>query len=229
LFTRHVLFSTLAVVACAVPASATISYYSDPGAFAADNVSAQSISFDASLGQTFASFSLDGFTFTTTSTFNSNLTVLPNPGGSWPTSPSTDVLAQAGSFANGSIVITLPANVFAFALDTSYTLAMDDINIVVTAGGSFPSTGLNTTSTAPFFLGVRSDQAITSITLSKPSTSPNFGEAIQLGAFMFDTVSGSDAGSTGGGDPGTAPEPATFLLIGTGLAAVPLVRRLRRS
>jgi hypothetical protein len=217
------LVTALAVVACAVPASATIAYYADVATFDADNVSAQTLSFDGlGVGAVFLTTTLDGFTFSSINTVNNNLTVLGNPGGSWPNSAgAADLLAQyaPSGFSNGTIVIAVPANVFSFAFVTSYEGAIsDDLNIVVTAGSAFPTTALNVTN-APRFIGARSDQAITSITLSKPSGSPNFGEGVQLGAFLFDMVSGSDTGG------GSTPEPGTLILIGIGLIGFVFLRR----
>ncbi len=234
LLTRRVLFAALAVVACAVPASATINYYADLPAFMADNVSAQNESFDGiTLNSIFPTLSQDGFTFSSTSTRNTNLTVLANPGGSWPTSPTTDVLAQvsSGGFSNGSIVIALPANVFGIAFYTSYVGTQDTLQFTLNAGDSFPSatSGFGPPSTTPFFFGARSDQAITAITIS--SVANSFGYAIQLGGLQFDTVGGTDTGGGGGGggggDPSETPESSSLLLMGAGLMALPLLLRRR--
>jgi hypothetical protein len=223
LFTRQIVIAALAVVASAVPASASISYVTTLSAFSAVNASALPESFDPlTLNSNYLTVTtVDGFVFSSTSTYSGgNLTALANPGGSWP--PSPDVLAQAGTNANGFFVITLPANVFGFGMYASFTLANpDDVQVTVNSGGAFNFVGLNAHPTAPVFLGFRSDQAITSITLSKPGTSPTFGGNIQVNGILFDTVSGSDTGGGGGG----TPEPGPFFLIGTGLALLPLLHQ----
>jgi hypothetical protein len=219
--------AALAVVACAVPASATINYYADLPTFMAADVSAQQVSFDGlGVGSVFLNTTLSGITFSSTSTGSSNnLTVLGNPGSPWPASPA-DVLAQNGFTANGSIVIQLPANVFGVALYAGYQFVTDDLNISITAGGNFSSVALNTSSSAPVFLGFRSDQAITSIVLTNPAAGAGFGRNIILGGFQFDTVSGTDSGGGGGGGGGgETPEPGSLLLMGAGLIALPLLRR----
>src|SRR5207253_7911436 len=114
------------------------------------------------VGSTFLTATLSGFDFSSTSTFSSgNLTVLANPGGTWPASPA-DLLAQkdSGGNSNGSIVINVPANIFAIALFTSYAIVQDDMNFAITAGGVFNRTGLNIAAANPYFLGFRSDTAI---------------------------------------------------------------------
>lgn len=228
MFTRHIWITALAVVACAVPASATISYYTSLSTFEADNVSAQTISFDGlGLNSLFLSANLSDFTFSSTSSLGANLTVLGNPGGSWPASPA-DVLAQTGQFANGSIVIQLPSNVYGIALFASYTLGGDDVDVNLTAGSAFPTVLLNATPASPVFFGARSDQPISSLVITHASPG-NFGQPIDIGSFLFDTVAGSDSGGGGGGggggDMGDAPEPASLFLIGAGLIAITMHRR----
>lgn len=235
MFTRRILIAAMAVVACAVPASASISYYADAPTFAAANVSAQPLGFDGlGLGGSFLSTMLNGFTFTGAGTYGGgNLTVLSNPGGSW---PSGDVLARTNdgsgfALSNGSITISLPANVFAFALYTSYTGTRDDINFMISAGADSFSTstvGLSPLPGTPHFLAYRTTQAITSVVIDSAPFAGSFplGYSLQMGGFSFDTVSGDDSGGGGtGGNPGDAPESSSLFLMGAGLAALPLLRR----
>jgi hypothetical protein len=218
--------AALAVVACAVPASASINYYADLPSFMAADVSAQQVSFDGlGVGSVFLNTTLSGITFSSTSIGSSpDLTVLANPGSPWPASPA-DVLAQNGFTANGSIVIQLPANVFGVALYAGYQFITEDLHIDITAGGDFSSVALNTSSSAPVFLGFRSDQAITSIALTYLGAPAAF-KNIMLGGFQFDTVSGTDSGGGGGGGGGgETPESSSLFLMGAGLIALPLLRR----
>jgi hypothetical protein len=228
LFTQRILVAALAVVACAVPASASITYYADLPTFTAANVSAQSVSFDTlGLGGAFSSTSLSGLTFTGAGTYGGgNLTVLSNPGGSW---PGGDVLARTtdgSGRSDGSITLTLPANVYAVFLDFSYTMVNDDINFAGTAGmDSFSGStfGHSPGPTTPHLLGFRTTAPITSLVISYPfSYGFPYGYSLQVGGVQFDTVSGSDMGGTGGG---TTPESGSLFLMGAGLIALPLLRR----
>ena len=223
MFTRHVLFSTLAVVACAVPASATISYYSDPNAFntAATGLTAQQVSFDADLGSSGVSLTLDGLTFTGFDGVPNpaNITVVGNVGSGW---PSGDTLERSGT--GGGITITFSTGVRAFFLTFSSASGFNNTAqlAVVTSADNSSSQTSGVFQNGPNFEGVVTDNDITSATINFPFTN---SAQLELGGFSFFTPTTSGGGPGDGGDPGSAPEPATFLLIGTGLAAVPLLRR----
>jgi hypothetical protein len=228
LFTRHVLFSTLAVIACAVPASATISYYSDSGTFstAATGLTAQPVSFDSNLGFSGVSLALDGLTFTGFDGVPNpaNVTVVGNVGSGW---PSGDTLERSGT--GGGITITFGTGVRAFFLTFSSTSGFNNTAqlAVVTSADNSSSQVSGVFQNGPNFEGVATDHDITSATISFPFTN---SAQLELGGLSFFTpTTGGGGPGDGGGDPGSAPEPATFFLIGTGLAAVPLLRRLRRS
>jgi hypothetical protein len=223
LFTRHVLFSTLAVIACAVPASATISYYSDPGAYntATSDLTPQSVDFSSLVGTFFNSTTLDSLVFTGAGPDHNaggELTTQSSPGGSWPAGTVLTHSLGTGLFnAGGSISVTFPTSVVAFAFYGGYVASPDTLDILITtATDTLHQTPFITSTTMPYFLGIRADQPITGFTITASS---NISEQLGLGGFSFDTP------GTGGGDPGSAPEPATFFLIGTGLTAVPLLRR----
>jgi hypothetical protein len=230
LFTRHFLFSTLAVIACAIPASATISYSADAVTFAAatNDLTSQSVDFSSLDGTFFDNTILNGILFTglgPNHNIGGELTAESSPGG-WGTD---EVLAHSvnGINAGGSITVTFPSDVVAFAFYAGYVASPDSLDVVVTtASDTFHATPFITNTTAPYFLGIRADQPITGVTIS---ASNNFFEQLGIGGFSFDTPgTGGDGGDTG--DGGAAPEPATFFLIGTGLAAVPFLRRrLARS
>jgi hypothetical protein len=228
LFTRRFLFSTLAVIACAVPASATISYYTDPTAYntATTDLTSQNVDFSSLIGTFFDSTTLDTILFTGLGSYHNaggELTAQSSPGGTWPAGAVLTHSVGTGLFnAGGSITVTFPSAVEAFAFYGGYVASPDSLDIVVaTAADSLHLTPFITSTTAPYFLGIRTDLPITGLTISAQST---IGEQLGLGGFSFDTAGTGGTGG-GGGDGGTTPEPASFLLIGTGLASVAFLRR----
>ncbi len=237
MFTRHVLFSILAVVACAVPASATISYYTDATAasFNTDTtgLTAQTVSFDPA-GQGFDSVLLNGVTFTGVDAgfpgTGGDLTTLTNPGLPW---PDGALLARAqGSFgfSGGSITIALPSTAEAFSFYFSYahgSIGSGDPVTISVAGQNSDGPLTVATLNTPYFVGALSTTTpFGLITISAGDLS----DQLEIGGFSFFTPTTSGGGpGDGGGDPGSAPEPATFFLIGTGLTAAPLLRRCFRA
>lgn len=243
MFTRHFLFSTLAVVACAVPASATISYYTDPNAFntATTGTTSDSVSFDSfTVGEFFnnSTPAIDGVTFTGAQPVNfsgfanpnGSLVVAGTPAG-WPSGNVLERTPLGSPFQSdfgGSITIDLPSAATAFSFLTSFASGnfggTNPITVTVNlvGGGSLSTTVVVNTVGAPSYLGAVTDTGtISSVILS----APDLAGQMELGQFLFDTPTTSGGGPGDGGDPGSAPEPATFFLIGTGLIAVPLLRR----
>jgi hypothetical protein len=221
LLTRRILVPVLAVVACAVPASATISYYVDLPTFTAattDLSAPQTVDFTSLSGTFFDSTTVNTIQFTGAGPDHNaggELTVQSSPGGSWPAGMVLAHSAGTGLFnSGGTITITFPSTVVAFAFYTSYLNTQDSLDIVVTDGT--PGDTLHQTpfpaQTSPYFLGIRADQPITGVTLTASSM---INEQIAIGGFIFDTA----------GSGSSTPETGTFLLMGTGLALLPLVRR----
>jgi hypothetical protein len=223
LLTRRILISALAVAACAVPASATISYYSDPTLFsnAVSGATAQSIDF-GSAGQFFSnSDTIDGVTFTGIDAGfpgpSGDLTVLAQPNGSWPT--GTVLARSTGSFSysGGSITISLPSAVEGISFYISYARGSiggsNPLGIAV-AGDSPTSSLIVSSLNTPYFVGlVASGGSLGVVTL----TAGDYTNQIELGGFSFDTGSSGSDSST--------PELGSFFLIGTGLILFPVFRR----
>ena len=113
--------------------------------------------------------------------------------------------------------ITLPANTYAFGLNL-FDPGGFLINLDINGGPMSLDVGTLAGSTA--FLGLVSDTAISSITITS-----GFGLNGAIGLSDFETGIGSGGGGGGGGD---TPELSTFLLMGTGLIGLGLVRKRTR-
>jgi hypothetical protein len=215
-------FSTLVLAAAAVPAHASISYYSTLSAFdaATSGMTQQAVSFDSALGTGFFnSITLNTITFTGSGPYSNvsgELTVLNNPGVNWPTGT---VLAHStsGAFSGGQISVTFPAAVTAFAFYTGYVNAFNNLDVTVNTATSFNDQNpyLCCTIGQANFFGFVTTEAITNLLITAPA---NYGEQIQLGGFVFDTSPGS-----------STPELSTVFLAGTGLAALGLWKRKRKA
>jgi hypothetical protein len=115
------------------------------------------------------------------------------------------VLNQLGS--NGTITVTLPANVRAFGVDLS---SVGPFGLTVAFNASSAFSHLATTGTgASGFFGVRTDAPITSLVFS-------------TGVFSRGSLDNFEIGAQA-----ETPEVATLLAIGTGLIAMRWMRRRR--
>ena len=215
MLTRRILMSALAVVACAVPASATISYYTDPTSFgtAATGLTPQSVSFDPDLGMSGLSLIVSGITF---AGFDgvpnpANVIVSGNLGSPW---PPGSILERSGT--GGGITITFVANVRAFSFSFSSTSGFGNIATlaVVTSADNSSSTIPGVFANVPNFEGVVADHDIGSATINFPFTN---SAQLEFGGFSFDTPA-SDTGSS-------TPELGSLFLIGTGLGVLGIFRR----
>ena len=190
------------------PGFATLVTYTAASSFASANTDQtfQNLTFPTLTGSSTSYTDLStGILFTSTS----GLSVVVNPN-AWADPASGNVL-QTNS-PGGTINITLPttARSFGFYLGGVSTFLDVQITVADSSGGSY-SQGL----TQPFplsvprFWGVRSDSAITALTLV--ANVPN--EYLALGPGQL----GSPAAET--------PEAATMLMIGTGLIILRFLRR----
>ncbi len=129
-----------------------------------------------------------------------------------------DALLQTMNRPNSSsplpyINIVLPANVTALGMDlwTSSSPAMS--YSITVAGNTYtvPTVGGNTVA----FWGLTSDTPITSIQLTVPSSTPTSGTNAFLDNFSFGAADEMSA----------APEAGTYLLIGSGLIGLVILRK----
>jgi hypothetical protein len=128
-----------------------------------------------------------------------------------------DALLQTMNRPNSSsplpyINIVLPANVTALGMDlwTSSSPAMT--YSITVAGNTYtvPTVGGNTVA----FWGLTSDTPITSLQLTVPASTPTSGTNAFLDNFSF-----------GASDLSAAPEAGTYLLIGSGLIGLVILRK----
>ena len=190
------------------PGLATLVTYTTASSFASANTDQtfQSLTFPTLTGSSTSYTDLStGILFTSTS----GLSVVDNPN-AWAAPASGNVLRT--NSPGGTIVITLPttARSFSIYLGGVFTFLDAQISVANGGGGSYSqglsqSLGLST----PAFWGVRSDSAITSLTLVA-----NVGnEYLEIGPGQL------------GAPAAEAPEAATMLLIGTGLIILRFLRR----
>jgi hypothetical protein len=169
------------------------------------------VSFDGVMLGGYDSVLVSGVTFTTAE--SNALSVINNPGGSW---PAGQVLTR--SINAGEIDIALPASTRAFG--ASFGLlggATISVTIRYDSGSTFTHQ-LNIAGTgSPVFLGFVSDAQITNL---------RFINDFNFSALALNNVMIADAFT--GGDPEATPEPGTLLLIGGGLVSLRLLGRRRR-
>lgn len=115
------------------------------------------------------------------------------------------------------INIVLPANVTSLGLNL-YTTSPQALNYTITVAGNQYTVPTFTQPTLAFW-GITSDTAVSSLQLSLSGTDPQGGSQALLDNFSF----GASAG--GGGELSAAPEAGTYLLIGTGLIALVILRK----
>ena len=147
----------------------------------------------------------------------SDVQVIDTSAVSWYNDGSGDALIQAMSPSTSSsplpyINIVLPANVTALGMDlwTASSPAMS--YSIVVAGNQYtvPTLGGNTEA----FWGITSDTPISSLQLTVPAATPTSGTQGLLDNFSF-----------GASDLTAAPEAGTYLLIGSGLIGLVILRK----
>lgn len=128
-------------------------------------------------------------------------------GGLTPLALSGSTLVE-GTNNGAGILITLPSNTYAVAVSVGGSGSF--IKGMTVGGGDFELS-------SPGIYGIISSTAISSIFIG--NTTGLFGTTV-FNSFMIGT---NDGGSVGG----EAPEPSSWALLATGLAALPLWRRRR--
>jgi hypothetical protein len=196
----------IAVLAMVIPLRATTSYASSALMQAGNpGLTFTSVSFDAD--QNSYSPTLDmggGLTFTGAAGLGT-LTKTINPGGSW---PSGQILK--GATTGGAIDITLPAGALAFGASFGGVgSSVASITLSGNSGGSF-SYSLSPSSGVPFYIGVSSTSAFSSIRIAT-----DFGfEQLALNNFSYGTAAAAETSEAG-----------TMALLGLGLVTLSVVRR----
>jgi len=110
------------------------------------------------------------------------------------------------------INIVLPANVTAIGLDL-WTASSPAMSYSITVAGNQYTVPTLSGNTEAFF-GITSDTAISSMQLTVPAATPSSGTEALLDNFSF-----------GAEDMSAAPEASTYLLIGTGLIGLVILRK----
>jgi hypothetical protein len=108
--------------------------------------------------------------------------------------------------------IVLPANVTALSMDLWTTNSAAMSYSITVAGNTYtvPTVGGNTVA----FWGITSDTPITSLQLDVPAATPSSGTQALLDNFSF-----------GAAELSAAPEAGTYLLIGSGLIGLVILRK----
>jgi hypothetical protein len=231
-FSILVLGSALAVASAY---ATTITTYNDPTAW--QNATAagyQTVTFEgltnpggattynSATGLTASGVEFIGYT----SSGVSDGTVIDTSAFPWFNDGSGDAFLQGTDRPNAAsplpyINIVLPANVTSLGMDL-FTTSPQALNYTVTVAGNTYTVPTFSQPTEAFF-GITSDTAISSLQLTLAGTTFNSGSQALLDNFSF-------GGASGGSDVTSAPEAGTYLLIGTGLIGLVLLRkRLNRS
>ena len=221
----------------AVPASATISYYSDSASFLAaiTGMTETDVSFDSSSG-TRDTFTLSGVTFTGIDAgfpgSGGELMIVANPG-TFPAVATGNPFVYAGDvlrrtqglsgYSAGSITISVPADVRAFSFAAGYANGSVgsgfEISLhVTTAGDSNSQTITLSTLNKPYFAGFSTDSQITGITIT--ASNAELHDQLEISGFSYDTAPGTGAQDT-------TPEPASSAMTGLGLVLLVAAGRRR--
>jgi hypothetical protein len=227
---RRIVFSNLLGLAAFIlvvnPAlSATIATYTDPVAWQAASSVEQTITFEG-LAPTDGVTTYQGATGVTTggvefigytSAGTSWIQVIDTNFSSWYNFGSNDALAQNMDRPNSSsplptIQIVLPANVTAFGMDL-FTVSPNALSFAITVAGTQYIVPTDAQPTEAFW-GVTSNTAIASISLTLQGTVYNGSTTALVDNFSY-----------GAADLSQAPEAATFVLIGSGLIGIAVLKR----
>jgi hypothetical protein len=147
----------------------------------------------------------------------SDVQVIDTSSVSWYNDGTGDALIESASPSTSSsplpyINIVLPANVTSLSLDL-WTASSPGMSYSITVAGNtytVPTVSGNTET----FWGITSDTPITSIQLDVPASTPSSGTQALLDNFSF-----------GADDMSAAPEAGTYLLIGSGLIGLVILRK----
>lgn len=210
-----------------VPAYATtITTYSDPTSWAAATTAGyQTVTFEgltapgtvtnyySASGVTSDGVEFIGYTFAGVS----DIQVIDTSISSYYNDGTGDAVIQSMNRPNSSsplpyINIVLPTNVTAFGMDL-WTASPAALSYTITVAGNqytVPTVNQNTET----FFGITSDTPISSLQLTLASSAYNGGSDAFLDNFSF-----------GASDLTAAPEAATYLLIGSGLIGLVILRK----
>jgi hypothetical protein len=225
---RAFMFLTITVLAITVaPAySATITTYTDPTAWQNAATVLQTITF-AGLAPADSSTTYNGSTGVTTG--NAEFIGYTSSGSSWIQVIDTDfssyfdfgsggdALAQSMNRPNSSsplpsIQVVLPTGVTALGFDL-FTVSPSALSFTVTVAGTNYTVPTDSNPTLAFW-GITSDTPITSIALTAAGSTYNGSTSVLMENFQYGTA-----------DLSQAPEAATFLLIGSGLIGLAIVKK----
>jgi hypothetical protein len=147
----------------------------------------------------------------------SDVQVIDTSAFSWYNDGTGDALLQSLSRPNSSsplpyINIVLPANITAIGVDL-YTTSPQALSYTITVAGNQYTVPTFTQPTLAFW-GITSDTPITSLQLTLAGSTYNGGSEALLDNFSFGTA-----------DMSAAPEAGTYLLIGSGLIGLVLLRK----
>jgi hypothetical protein len=147
----------------------------------------------------------------------SGIAVVDTSAFSWYDDGTGDALIEAASPSSSSsplpyINIVLPANVTALGMDLWTTNNPAMSYSITVAGNTYtvPTVGGNTET----FWGITSDTPITSLQLDVPAATPSSSTNALLDNFSF-----------GAAELSAAPEAGTYLLIGSGLIGLVILRK----
>jgi hypothetical protein len=211
-----------------VPAySTTITTYSDPVSWAAATTpgyqtvtftglapSGGSTNYSSATGVTNSGVEFIGYNSAGTSVIQ----VVDSSAFSWYNDGTGDALLESASPEPSSssplpyINIVLPANITALGMDL-WTASSPAMSYSISVAGNIytvPTVGGNTET----FWGITSDTAVTSLQLTVPAATSSSGTEALLDNFSF-----------GASDMSVAPEAGTYLLIGTGLISLIVLRK----
>jgi hypothetical protein len=209
--------------------SATITTYADPSAWQTASNTQQTVTFEGlapadssatysgSTGLSTAGVEFIGYTYSGTSWIQ----VIDTNFSSWYNFGSNDALLQDMDRPNSSsplpyIHIVLPANVTALGMDL-FTVSPSALSYRVTLAGTQYTVPTDARPTEAFW-GVTSDTPIATVDLTVQGTVYNGSTMALLDNFQYGTA-----------DLSQAPEAATFVLIGSGLIGISLLRKFKRK
>ena len=205
--------------------SATITTYTDPVAWQTASTVQQDITFEGlapaggnTIYQSTSGLTNGGAQFIGyTSSGSSWVEVIDTNFSTWYNFGSNDALLQDMDRPNSAaplpyIHIVLPANVTAVGMDL-FTVSPSALSYTITVAGNQYTVPTDPRPTEAFW-GITSDTALATIDLTLAGTTYNGSSMALLDNFQFGTAQMSQA-----------PEAATFVLIGSGLIGIAVLRK----
>ena len=222
--------TSLSLAGFVLPArSATITTYTDPNAWQTASNTEQTITFEGlaptdnsttysgSTGLTTGGVEFIGYTYSGSSWIQ----VLDTNSSIWYNFGTNDALLQDMDRPDSSsplpyIHIVLPANVTAIGMDL-FTVSPSALSYTVTVAGTQYTVPTDARPTEAFW-GITSDTPIATVDLTLQGTVYNGSTVALLDNFQYGTA-----------DLSQAPEAATFVLIGSGLIGISLLKKFIRK